>query len=141
MSFDELEAGVARTLQQPVAPDQPLRPALVSALLSLYARDLVEIHAARWEFSTTVSARPRASPYVRCLAERGAPVVNAALGTFFLPTPLLRRLVILLDGTRSLDDLLEALSAETPPAEQEGLTVENLRRRLQLLADNALLTG
>lgn len=141
MSFDELEAGVARTLQQPRAPDQPLRRALVSALLSLYARDLVEIHATRWEFSSTVSARPSASPYVRWLAERGAPVVNAALGTFFLPTPLLRRLVMLLDGTRSSDDLLEALSAETPPAEQEGLTVENLRRRLQLLADNALLTG
>ena len=141
MSLEQMEAGVARTLQQSEVPDQPLHPALVSALLSLYARDLVEIHSARWEFSTTVSAQPRASPYVRWLAERGAPVVNAALGTFFLPTPLLRRLVMLLDGTRSLDDLLEALAAQTPPAEQEGLTVENLRRRLQLLADNALLTG
>ncbi len=141
MSFDEMEAGVARALQQTGTPDEPLRPALVSALLSLYARDMVEIHAVRWEFSATVSARPRASPYVRWLAERGAPVVNAALGTFFLPTPLLRRLVILLDGTRSLDDLLEALAEVTPPGEQEGLTIESLVRRLQLLADNALLAG
>ena len=141
MDFAALEAGVARALQQSGVPDETQRAALVSALLSLYARDLVEIHGARWNFSTTVSARPRASAYARWLAERGAPVVNAAHGTFFLPTTLLRRLVTLLDGTRNVDDLLEALAAAMPPAEQEGLTAEALQRRLQLLADNALLVS
>jgi len=141
MDFATLEAGVAQALQQPGAHDGAMRAALVPALLSLYARDLVEVHAARWDFSTTVSVRPCTSPYVRWLAERGAPVVNAVHGTFFLPSALLRRLVLLLDGTRSADDLLDALAAATPPAEQEGLTAEALQRRLQLLADNALLVG
>jgi SAM-dependent methyltransferase len=134
MDFAALTAGVAQALGRAGAD-------LLPTLMSLHDRHLVEIHASRWDFSPTVGPHPRASAYARWLAERGAPVVNAAHGSFALPTAMLRRLVQLLDGTRSHDDLLEALAAETPPAEQEALTAEALRRRLQLLADNALLVG
>lgn len=140
MDLAALTAAVSALL--PLAtPDPELPQALVSALLSLHARDLVEIHATRWDFSPNVDSHPRASPYTRWLAERGAPVVTAAHGTFLLPTPLLRRLVPLLDGTRDRNELLEALVAATPPAEREGLDAAALDRRLQMLADNALLVG
>ena len=68
-------------------------------------------------------------------------MVNATHGTFLLPSPQLRRLVMLLDGTRGAEDLLDALVAATPPAERESLTAETLQRRLKLLADDALLVG
>jgi len=136
-----LETGVAEALQQAGRIGEALRSALLPALLSLYARDFVEIHAARWDFCTTVSARPCASLHARLLAERGAPVVNAMHGTFVLPSPALRRLLMLLDGTRHVDELLDALAAATPPAERESLSPESLGRRLQLLAENALLVG
>jgi SAM-dependent methyltransferase len=132
MDFAALTAGVAQTLGRSGVD-------LLPALMSLHDRHLVAIHASRWDFCVTVGPRPRVNAYARWLAARGSPVVNAAHGTFALPTAMLRRLVQLLDGTRSHDDLLEALAAETPPAEQEALTTETLRRRLQLLADNALL--
>ncbi|MBU6258171.1 MAG: class I SAM-dependent methyltransferase [Burkholderiales bacterium] len=142
MRYADASAAVARALQGPapeaaarLAPAAPLLP----ALLALYARDLVEIHAARWTHATAVGERPRASPYVRRLAERGAPVVNGAHGTFLLPTPMLRRLVALLDGTRDAAELLEALVAASPPDEREALSPESLQRRLLLLAQNALL--
>lgn len=141
MDFGALEAGVAEALQQPARIDKALRKALVPALLSLYARDFVEIHAARWDFCTTVNDRPCTSLHARLLAERGAPVVNAMHGSFLLPSPMLRRLVMLLDGTRHVDELLDALAGVTPPAERASLSPESLQRRLQLLAENALLVG
>lgn len=140
MDLAALAAAVARLLA-PAAADAALPQALVPALLALYARDFVEIHAARWDFSPGVSRCPRASDHVRGLAARGAPVVTAAHATFLLPTPLLRRLVPLLDGTRDHDELLEMLVAATPPTEREGLDAAALARRLQMLADNALLVG
>ncbi|NCT84454.1 MAG: methyltransferase [Comamonadaceae bacterium] len=141
MDFAALESGVAQSLGPAAAADGGLRPALVQGLLSLYARDFVEIHAARWDFCATVSDRPCASLHARLLAERGAPVVNARHGTFLLPSAGLRRLVMLLDGTRHVDELLDAWAAVTPPAEREGLSPASLQRRLQLLAENALLVG
>ena len=68
-------------------------------------------------------------------------MVNAALGTFALPSETLRRLVTLLDGTRTLDDLLDDLAGLTPRHERESLRQPALQRRLQLLADNAMLIG
>ena len=139
MNFEELHAGVVQALKQPAKADDSLYQSLVHALLALYARDLIEIHAARWAFCPTVSTRPRTSVYTRRLAERGAPVVNAIHGTFLLPSLQLRRLVMLLDGTRDVGELLDALAATTPPAERESLTSDSVQRRLQLLAENALL--
>ena len=141
IDFATLVQDVARMLQQPETQQGTDAAPLVPALMSLYERDMVEVHAARWDFTDTVSERPRATPYARWLAERGAPVVNAAHGTFYLPTAALRRVVMLLDGTRSVDALLEALAATTPPAELQELNADTLQRRLQLLADNALLVA
>ena len=139
MDFAALHAGVVQSLKQPVEADGSLHQSLVQALLALYARDLIEIHAASWAFCLTVSTRPRTSVYTRWLAERGAPVVNAIHGTFLLPSLQLRRLVMLLDGTRDAGELLDALVATTPPSERDGLTSDSVQRRLQLLAENALL--
>ena len=46
---------------------------------------------------------------------------------------------MLLDGTRDAGELLDALVATTPPSERDGLTSDSVQRRLQLLAENALL--
>jgi SAM-dependent methyltransferase len=139
MSFADLVADASRVLGEPGRGSEAASEALVPALLSLYARDLIEIHAVRWRFSAAPSAWPRAGAHARMLAERGQPVVNAAHGAVLLPTPFLRRLLPLLDGTRTHDELLEALVAVTPPEEREQLTPGRLQRGLRLLADNALL--
>lgn len=110
-------------------------------LLTLFARAMLAIHPVRWDFCPEVSARPRASLLARRLAAAGAPVVNAAPGTFYLPSELLRRLVTLLDGTHNPDDLLDDLAGQTPAQERRELRLPALQRRLQRLADNALLVG
>ena len=56
-----------------------------------------------------------------------------------LPSLQLRRVVMLLDGTRDAGELLDAVVATTPPAERESLTSDSVQQRPQLLAENALL--
>jgi SAM-dependent methyltransferase len=135
ITFDGVRQAVAQQLEHEVIDDA----ALIRFLMSLFARDLVALHSTRWNFSTVVSERPCVSALTRWLASINGPVVNGALGTFYLPSEPLRRLVTLLDGTRTLDVLLDDLIAVTPKQDQSSLQQAILQRRLKLLSDNAML--
>jgi hypothetical protein len=80
--------------------DPPEVAALIRFALSLFARDLIAVHAQRGAWCTQLSDRPGVSRLNQRLAAAGEPVVTEALGTFGLPSLRLRRLVTLLDGTR-----------------------------------------
>ena len=137
--FEDLLADVDGRLAAQGTREPGIARAVMAVLLSLFERDVVSLHAARWTFATAVGPRPAVTPLTRLLAGRGAPVVTGALGSFYLPGETMRRLVMLLDGTRGIERLLEDLAADLPPAAQAELDAEGLQRRLRMLADNGLL--
>lgn len=137
--FEALHRAAAAAMGREFPLPEEQATALARLAIVLHTRDMVEIHAQRGDFTPRVAPRPAVAVLTRLLAAASAPVVNAMFSTFYLPTEAMRRLVLLLDGTRTHDELLETLAGQTPAAEQEALTPAALQRRLQLLADNALL--
>jgi hypothetical protein len=117
------------------------RAALCGALLRCYAGNLVQLHAMPPPLTTSVSARPEASPLTRHQARAGELVTNLRHASVRIEDDLGRRLVVLLDGTRDRVQLLHELRAfllgtgrQVPHDLDTGL-----ERSLQGLAGLALL--
>jgi SAM-dependent methyltransferase len=117
------------------------RVAVCGALLRSYAANLVQLHATPPPLTTSVSARPEASPLARHQARSGHLVTNLRHATVRLEDDLGRRLVVLLDGTRDRVQLLHELRTflveaghEVPHPLEKGLD-----RSLEGIARIALL--
>jgi methyltransferase-like protein len=105
---------------------------LANALLSLCGGEIVELIAIAPPVARDPGERPRASPLARVQAEAGEMLVSAANGaTVRLDGEPSRRLLALLDGTRTRADLTSALQGVTQPAQLDA--------RLAQLARLALL--
>ncbi len=90
-------------------------------------------------YATAVSARPVASHYARDQAERGVLVTTMTHGAVKFEDPLVRRLLLLLDGSRDLAAITDALAAEAPEGSQ--ITPEVVAAHLQFLCMAALLVA
>jgi len=136
IAFDEL-CGLAGTrLGAPavVAADQ--KAALASDLLQCFSGGVVELHSAASPLVIRAGERPRTSAVARLQAGRGARVANLRHEPVDLHEDA-RRLVSLLDGTRSR----EALAALVLPADRDGTAPARLQTGLSQLARLALLVG
>lgn len=78
-------------------------------LAELYIGGVIELYLQPAALTTNVSERPLASPVARAMARTGMRVVNLRHEMVNLSDPFARRLVPLLDGTRSRRTLQEAL--------------------------------
>ena len=90
------------------APEEEGRRSLRAALLQLSLSDLVELHVRPPNPATEVSPRPVSSPLARLQAANAARVTNLRRRGVDL-TDFDRAVLLLLDGTRDLDAVLEAL--------------------------------
>jgi hypothetical protein len=116
------------------------RTVLCQALLRLCARELVELHTYPPPCGG-VSSHPQASPLARHQAREGNEVTNLRHGRTFLEGEFLRRLIILLDGSRDRNALAAELgsspgTAGEPSPRELGA---KLNRGLETLAQQALL--
>jgi hypothetical protein len=114
--------------------DMPqMLPAICGSLLTLYATtNLVQLHAHPPAPATTAGERPLASPLARIQARDQPEVANLRHVTVPLDDGLLRRLLVLLDGTRDRDALL---------AELGGVDPDTLEAALQRLGRSSLLVS
>ena len=119
--------------------------AFAAEMLQLYAAGIVQLRT--WDAGVTarVSERPEASPLARLVARRRAEVPSQLHQTVALQ-PAERTLVALLDGTRDIDALADAMTragaiaaAATPGAPQHRSAVERVRHMLRELAKVAIL--
>ncbi|MBN2125141.1 MAG: hypothetical protein JW821_12660, partial [Deltaproteobacteria bacterium] len=110
-----------------------------------YSRELVDFHVHVPPFSPEVTDRPLASPVARLQAGMGGGVTSMRHERVTLD-PFQRRLLSLLDGTRSRAILLKEIGKRG----DEGRTVEQeakdglggaLDRSLRMFAREALLVG
>lgn len=90
------------------APEEEGRESVRAALLQLSLSDLAELHVRPPNPATEVSQRPVSSPLARLQAAKVARVTNLRRRSVDL-TEFERDVLLLLDGTRDLDAVLEAL--------------------------------
>ncbi len=90
------------------APEEEGRKSVRAALLQLSLSDLAELHVRPPNPATEVSQRPVSSPLARLQAARVARVTNLRRRSVDL-TEFERDVLLLLDGTRDLEAVLEVL--------------------------------
>jgi methyltransferase-like protein len=127
LAFDEL------------VPYAGSRGALKEILFALVTGGFANIHVFDFPCEETVSAKPRASRLVRYQAALSRFMTSACHHTVELDD-VGRQLVLLMDGTRDLEQLAQDLAAipGAPPLEKVR---ENLSSSLEWLAGMALLEG
>ncbi len=83
------------------------------ALLRMYWADLLELAPAPSAFQVEVSERPAASPLARLQISRGETRLITLRGTVVtLDDPVSRFFVSLLDGSRTHDEIAEAMAGQ-----------------------------
>ncbi len=113
--------------------------ALQNILLATYLAGLIELHASPPQFCLEVSERPMASPLARLQLQRGTMVTTLRHTRMQVEDPLLRNLLLLLDGTRDRPALVRELAAlvasGAAPMEREGAPVTDRETAPEMLAD------
>ena len=103
-------------------PVSPVDAETFRALLTkLYAPSLVELHTGPLPYAARVSERPLASPLAACQVRAGdETVINLSGRPVGLPGPLERFLLLILDGTRTLDATVDELREFLLKANEPG---------------------
>ena len=157
--FDELLAAARERLNEKgiaSKPDEDV-PKLAATLLELYAAPVVELHVHPPQFTIEAGERPIASRVVRWSLAKGAyTVTNLRHRSIAFDDPVAVQLMLLLDGTRDRDALLEELAGfsvahgffRQPDGTPEGdlskvkeLIADGLEENLRKVARMALLIG
>lgn len=127
------------------APSSEQYTALAELFMTLYTRGLIEVLAFQAPLSTDVGERPRASRLARYQAVRGAQVASQRFARVELPDLQSREILARLDGTRTVDDLIDELlpllsddSRAALPDPRAALS-ESVRQILARLAREGLL--
>ncbi len=116
ISFAALEtAARARTLPTPVTMHDPAdfardRDEWLQSMLELVAAGVVEAHAVPGSMAIEAGERPLASAWARRQAAQGRPVTNLR-HRLVATDDVQRHLIMLLDGTRTLGQVLDGLIA------------------------------
>ncbi|MCB0322359.1 MAG: class I SAM-dependent methyltransferase [Bdellovibrionales bacterium] len=138
----ELLEVAAGTLGSDAVVDGAARQVTLSTLLRAYLAGLVELSLDPSPTAFAIGTTPRSTELARYLAANGKAVINLLNEPVEL-TPLERQLIALLDGTRSVSELLQLLQhsdASLAPSESIAFRSElDLTRQLERLAEHALL--
>jgi methyltransferase-like protein/trans-aconitate methyltransferase len=126
---------------------------LTEILFRGFCAGIFDVDAFPPPLSADISERPHASLLARRQAEKGPLLTNLRHSTVVLDDPITQRLLTLVDGTRTIDQLVGELKATVPQAAgKDGngddaassgpvISRENVERNLQLLARLALLVA
>lgn len=109
MGFDELLRTIGRNR---TSPDEV--GSLLDILLAAYTAGLVELSTHAPHFALEPGPRPTASPVARLQVAHGAFVASLRHTSVHIEDDLSRRLLMLMDGTRTLDALRRELEAHDP---------------------------
>jgi methyltransferase-like protein len=147
VSFDELLAAARARLgrgdeAQPAGSDEQV-DAMTRALFNAVGSGYVEFHLFPLSCVAEVSERPQASALVRKQAAHGSIVTSLRHDAVMLNDDIVRRFVQLVDGTRTVDQLVAdfgAMAAEMPK-QDGGIGREAVVHHLNVLAKAALLVS
>jgi Predicted methyltransferase regulatory domain len=103
------------------AKDAGVDAGFLIQLMRLVVTRMVELHAWQAPVSRGIAERPRASAVSRQEAATQDRATTLLHGSLRLDDPLVRRFLVLLDGTRDREELLEALRVEFPETPEATL--------------------
>jgi len=127
------------------ADPAPQAAALADLLYRAVVDRQMEFHVAPPPLTTEISERPEASLLARRQIESGPVVSNLRHARVVLNDPVARRFLVLVDGTRTADDLVRDLNAQlTATGGSDGappvvVSREQVDENLRILARLALL--
>jgi len=125
----------------PVPEAEEMEAGLTQFFHHLNSTGFVEFHTEPTPQVTTLSDRPLASAVARWQAMRGNRITTLRhVGFTFADEPIIR-LIPLLDGTRSLEEVTSLMLSPAPPAEGRSLTESDVMIRLRRLALEGMLIG
>jgi SAM-dependent methyltransferase len=151
VSFDELLRHAAASLP-PLAPiraagadpEAPDAQALASILLRASGPGLVELQVWQPQYVMQATECPVASPLARLQLQQGPRATNLRHSTVEIEDPMLRAMVVMLDGTRDRTALARDLIGMLDPA-SDPQAAEVIRARLdealERIAGHALLVA
>ncbi len=154
LTFDEVVEDALSILGEKAAPIRANLEeevdALTKALFRMFSAGTIAMHLNPPRLTTTIGERPRASLLARKQAENGALLTNLLHGAVSLEHPIVRRFLILLDGSRTVEELVADLNAslarDPPPGGEEAgdgapmrVTRAQVEQNLHLAAKLALL--
>jgi methyltransferase-like protein/SAM-dependent methyltransferase len=141
LSFQELLGMAIGLLGQEreitATPGQSAETVLASDLLQCYTVGLVEFHAGPAPFVTQPSQRPHASPLARRQAGQGSRQVTTLRHELALIEAHQGRLLQLLDGTRTREEIYEA-ARDMALSELESIDTKGPAKPIQEQVDNLL---
>lgn len=117
--------------------DAPVRRSVEAMLLEACISGVVEAHVWTAAFVCDSGERPLASPVARWQARKNERITNLRHETLTFKDPSARRLLALLDGTRTREALAEAWA--TAPSSDTPVTGADLDDYLRQFAKHALL--
>jgi SAM-dependent methyltransferase len=129
--------------------------ALMTTLFRAYCADQIELHLYPPKLATTVSLRPQASALARMQAKTETLITSLRHGSVLLNDDVTRRFLPIIDGSRSIDELVcdlnevLGLSLERSAGNADGVasgirtgvTREHVEHNLEILARLALLVA
>lgn len=109
-------------------------------LLAAFRLGRLELHARAPEWAVTLPERPAATPLARAMAATGTHVVTLDHGAYLADDPIARRLLTLMDGSRSPAQLVDGLVASVGRelVVEGDATPEELRSALAARAEEDL---
>ena len=117
--------------------------ALLTVLFRTYAAGALEVSSAPPAFTREPGPRPEASLLARIQAKNGAALTTLRHETVHVEDELARKFLLLVDGNRTLDDLVREMrlvvAADATPADADAISPASVGRMLELLAGLALL--
>jgi len=121
LSYDEALRRGAERIGQTLPVSTPDAEKFRGLLTNLYAPSLIELHTGPLPYAVNVGERPLASSLAACQVRAGdETVINLAGRPVALPAPLERFLLLVLDGTRTLDATVDELRAFLQKANEPG---------------------
>ena len=113
--------------------------ALGSLLYRAFAAGQFELHRSPPSLTATIGARPKASFLARQQAENGLLVTNLRHRSVSLKDEAVRKFLMLVDGTRTVEGLVSDLKAAVTVEVGATVTREGVEENLRLLAKLGLL--
>jgi len=139
VSFEELLAAARARVGSRGNEEESSASTLAKILWGGYCTGLVELHAQVPRLAVKVSERPEASSVARLQSQSQPTVTNLCHQRVLIDGVIAQRLLVLLDGTRDRDALLEELRPLVKSGEatllKEGKPVTDVTEALKILAD------
>jgi len=139
--FTDLLARSVNMIGRATSPDE--NGTLAHMMTLVWFSGMIELHGHIPTFAPSVYYRPIASPLARIQARTGPNVTTMLHATFILEDEASQRLVTMLDGSRSRDDIVAEILAQIPADRRpspEALAAK-ITKTLERFAEAGLLVG